>query len=173
VHPSNKARVLVSAGSKHGATAEIASRIASRLEESGCDVTFSPPAEAIDAEKFDAIVLGSAVYAGRWTADAKELAHAVGRLDPVPPVWLFSSGPVGDPPKPEEDPVDVSEIFTTTRAREHHLFAGKIDKSKLNFGERAIVKALKVPEGDFRDWDDIDQWASGIAEQLTRESSTR
>jgi menaquinone-dependent protoporphyrinogen oxidase len=30
------------------------------------------------------------------------------------PVWLFSSGPVGDPPKPQEDPVGVREILTAT-----------------------------------------------------------
>ncbi len=173
MNPSSKARVLVSAGSKHGATAEIANRIASRLEESGCDVTFSPPGDAIGVGDFDAIVLGSAVYAGRWTADAKDLANAIGRLDPGPPVWLFSSGPVGDPPKPEEEPVDVSDIFVATQAREHRVFAGKIDKSKLGFGEKAILMALKVPEGDFRDWDAIDFWASRIAEQLTRETSTR
>lgn len=171
--PSNKSRVLVSAGSKHGATAEIAHRIAIRLEETGCDVTSCPPSEARDVGDFDAIVLGSAVYAGHWTADTKDLARAIGRIEMKPPVWLFSSGPVGDPPKPEEEPVDVSEIRTATDAREHHVFSGKIDKSKLGFGEKAIIMALKVPEGDFRDWDAIDRWASRIAEQLTRETSLR
>ncbi|HVR31090.1 MAG TPA: flavodoxin domain-containing protein [Acidimicrobiia bacterium] len=173
MNTSNKSRVLVSAGSKHGSTAEIASRIASQLEEHGCDVTFCPPNDAGDVADFDAIVLGSAVYAGRWTADAKDLAHAIGRVDPIPAVWLFSSGPVGDPPKPDEEPVDAADILTATRAKEHRVFAGKIDKSKLGFGEKAIVMALKVPEGDFRDWDAIDRWASQIAEQLTKATSTR
>jgi len=173
MNPSEKPRVLVSAGSKHGATAEIARRIAIQLEDSGCDVTSCPPGEARDVEDFDAIVLGSAVYAGHWTADAKDLAQAVGRFEAKPPVWLFSSGPIGDPPKPEEEPVDVSEIRAATDAREHHVFSGKIDKSMLGFGEKAILMALKVPEGDFRDWDAIDRWASRIAEQLTREMSLR
>jgi menaquinone-dependent protoporphyrinogen oxidase len=173
LNPSNKARVLVSAGSKHGSTAEIASRIASQLEKKGCDVTLCPPGDAGDVEDFDAIVLGSAVYAGRWTSDAKDLARAIGQVDPRPPVWLFSSGPVGDPPKPEEDPVDVAGILTATQAREHHVFAGRIDKSKLGFGEKAILMAFKAPEGDFRDWDAIDLWAAQIAEHLTRETSAR
>jgi menaquinone-dependent protoporphyrinogen oxidase len=69
---------------------------------------------------------------------------------------LFSSGPIGDPPKPnEENPVDVAEIVAATGAREHRVFAGKLVKRQLGFGERAIVVALRVPEGDFRDWAEI------------------
>jgi menaquinone-dependent protoporphyrinogen oxidase len=85
-------------------------------------------------------------------------------------VWLFSSGPVGDPPKPEEDPVDVADIVKTTKARDHHVFAGTIVKKQLSFGEKAIVLALRVPEGDFRDWAEIKGWASGIADSIRSES---
>jgi menaquinone-dependent protoporphyrinogen oxidase len=82
------------------------------------------------------------------------------------PVWLFSSGPVGDPPKPEEDPVDVAELLTVTGAREHRVFAGKLVRRQLSFPDRAIVAALRVPEGDFRDWTEITRWAAGIADAL-------
>ena len=81
-------------------------------------------------------------------------------------MWLFSSGPVGDPPKPEEDPVDVADLVATTNACEHRVFAGKLVRKQLNFPERAIVSALRVPEGDFRDWTEIRQWAAGIADAL-------
>jgi menaquinone-dependent protoporphyrinogen oxidase len=82
------------------------------------------------------------------------------------PVWLFSSGPIGDPPKPEEDPVDVEPMMEATGARGHVIFSGKLDKGVLTFGERAIVAAFKAPEGDFRDWDEIRKWATEIAEDL-------
>ena len=81
-------------------------------------------------------------------------------------MWLFSSGPVGDPPKPEEDPVDVAELLTVTGAREHRVFAGKLVRRQLSFPDRAIVSALRVPEGDFRDWTEITRWAAGIADAL-------
>src|ERR671919_158503 len=42
----------------------------------------------------------------------------------------------------------------------------KLVKSELGFGEKAIVLALRAPEGDFRDWDEIQNWARGIAEEL-------
>lgn len=80
------------------------------------------------------------------------------------PVWLFSSGPIGDPPKPEEDPVDVAEIMQATKAREHRVFAGKLVRKQLHFPDRAIAAALRVPEGDFRDWEEVKGWAAGIAD---------
>jgi menaquinone-dependent protoporphyrinogen oxidase len=82
------------------------------------------------------VVLGSAVYAGHWLKPAKELVDRSGAALATKPVWLFSSGPVGEPPKPEEDPVDVAEILEATRAREHRVFAGKIVKKQLSFPER-------------------------------------
>jgi menaquinone-dependent protoporphyrinogen oxidase len=81
-------------------------------------------------------------------------------------VWLFPSGPVGDPSKPEEDPVDVADLLAATDAREHRVFAGKLVRKQLSFPERAIVSALRVPEGDFRVWTEIRQWAAGIADAL-------
>jgi hypothetical protein len=76
------------------------------------------------------------------------------------PVWLFSSGPIGDPPKPEEDPVDIADIMQATKARGHRVFAGKLVKKQLSFPDRAISAAPRVPEGDFRDREEIKAWAA-------------
>jgi menaquinone-dependent protoporphyrinogen oxidase len=48
--------------------------------------------------------------------------------------------------------VDVAEILAATRAREHRVLAGKLVRKQLSFPDKAIVTALRVPEGDFRDW---------------------
>jgi menaquinone-dependent protoporphyrinogen oxidase len=48
--------------------------------------------------------------------------------------------------------VDVAEILAATRAREHRVLAGKLVREQLSFPDKAIVTALRVPEGDFRDW---------------------
>ena len=166
-------RVLVSAGSKHGSTIEIAERIGDVLRDRGYDVDVAPPEEVVGLGRYEAVVLGSAVYAGHWTPAAVELAERVAERRENLATWLFSSGPIGDPPKPEEDPVDIANIFETTGARSHQVFSGKIDKSKLSFGEKAILIAVRAPEGDFRDWDEIAAWASEIADQLTKETSSR
>lgn len=128
-------------------------------------------ADALDV--YDAVVIGSAVYAGHWLKEARRLAEQVAGLDRRPAVWLFSSGPIGDPPKPDEDPVDVTEISDMTGSRGHAVFAGKLDRSTLGFGERAITLALRAPEGDFRDWDAIAAWADRIAEDLGADLAAR
>ena len=159
-------KVLVSAASKHGATAEIADRIGEILRGYELDVTVAEPSEGLSIEEYGAFVLGSAVYAGHWRQEAKELMERLAGRDPIPDVWLFSSGPLGDPLKPDEAPVDVAAIVEALSPRDHRVFAGKIDKKNLGFGERAILIAVHAPDGDFRDWAAIESWAGGIAESL-------
>jgi menaquinone-dependent protoporphyrinogen oxidase len=165
-------RVLVSAASKHGATAEIAERIGAVLRHSltqrdpAVEVVVRPAQDIGRVDGFDAFVLGSAVYMGHWLESARDLVRRNAETLTGRPVWLFSSGPIGDPPKPDEQPVDVGEAAATTRPREHRLFAGKVDRQRLGFAERAMVLALRAPEGDFRDWAAIDAWARQIAGEL-------
>ena len=47
------------------------------------------------------------------------------------------------------------------------MFFGALDHDKLGFGERMMVKAVKAPQGDFRDWDAIAGWADEIARDLS------
>lgn len=172
-------KVLVSAASKHGATAEIAEEIGRELREAlnegtgGGDVVVEvrPPGEVSSVEDYDAVVLGSAVYAGHWLEPARELGKDHAEALSERPTWLFSVGPVGDPPKPEEDPVDVGPILEATKARGHRVFAGKLDKGKLGFAEKAIVLALRAPEGDFREWEAVRAWTRDVGAALQAPAS--
>ena len=159
-------KVLVSAASKHGSTAGIAEAICRRLQAAGHDVTLLEPNDVRHVEQFDAFVLGSGVYAGHWLAQGKDLVHQVARHAEGRPVWLFSSGPLGTPAQPDHDAVDVRHLVEAVHARSHQLFSGKLDRSVLGFAERAIVAAVRAPEGDFRDWAAIEAWAADIAGQL-------
>jgi menaquinone-dependent protoporphyrinogen oxidase len=159
-------RVLVTVASKHGSTAEIGTAIAGILAEAGHTVLEQDPEDADDPARYDAVVMGSGVYAGHWIREAKAYATEHATTLRERPVWLFSSGPLGEPPQPAGDPVDVTDLITLLEPRGHEVFAGSMDRSSLGFGERAIVGMVKAPYGDFRDWTAINGWAGRIAQEL-------
>ncbi len=164
-------RVLVTAASRYGATGEIAQTIGDVLAGRGLDTTVIPPEEVGRIEDYDAVVLGSAVYTGHWLEPAKELVDRSGDAFAGRPVWLFSSGPVGDPSRKlvqqmGEDPLDVAAIVERTKARDHRVFAGKLEKENLTLPQKAALLAVRGLEGDFRDRAAIEAWATGIADAL-------
>jgi len=163
-------KVLVVFASRHGATAGIAAAIGDALRESGLEVTVMPVEDVAGVSRFDAVVLGSAVYMGHWLKPARLFAMREARSLSERPVWLFSSGPVGDPLTPAEHAVDVSDTLRLTGAREHHLFAGELDRERLGVLEKTIVSALRVPAGDFRDWAEVRAWSAGIGAALLEEA---
>jgi hypothetical protein len=76
----------------------------------------------------------------------------------------------GDPPI-AHDPKGVlarlvEQLVETTHAREHKLFAGKLDASKLSLAEKLPVKMARGREGDWRDFEAVDEWAAEIADAL-------
>jgi menaquinone-dependent protoporphyrinogen oxidase len=117
------------------------------------------------------VVLGSAVYAGQWRKEAAAFLETHEQALAKRPVWLFSSGPTG-----EGDPVQLMKgwrfpealqpIADRIQPRDIAFFHGVLDTSKLSLPEKLIVKALKAPIGDFRDWEAITTWAEGIAAAL-------
>jgi menaquinone-dependent protoporphyrinogen oxidase len=46
------------------------------------------------------------------------------------------------------------------------LFAGAINPGKLSLPERMIMKAMKISEGDYRDWEAIRAWARALHPKL-------
>jgi menaquinone-dependent protoporphyrinogen oxidase len=159
-------KILVAVASKHGSTASIAGAIGERLAMFGHDVQVVPAEAVGDVAVYDAVVLGSGVYAGHWLASAKQLVEREVATLAARPVWLFSSGPIGEPAKPVGEPAEVPALVAKIGAIEHRVFAGKIDRHELGFGERAILAVVKAPEGDFRPWDAVDDWATEIAGKL-------
>ena len=166
-------RVLVVVASKHGATTEIADALARALADCAAGRAAGLSAVVAAAHRwpnpagFDAVVVGSAVYAGRWLEPARQYAARYAGSLRARQVWLFSSGPIGQPPFPPDEPYDSAPLAALTGARAHRVFPGRLDRSRLTFGERAMVTAMRAPVGDFRDWDGVADWAAEIAAAVT------
>ncbi len=170
-------RALVAYASRHGATRELAEALARDLMASDDARRVGLYAAAVAAESrpdpsnWDAVVLGSAVYAGRWLPAAHEFAVRHAGLLRRRPLWLFSSGPIGEPPFPPDEPHDAGTLTGMLAPRGHRVFPGRLDVALLGFAERAMVTAMRAPLGDFRDWDAVRAWAGEIAGAVAGETA--
>lgn len=158
--------LLITAASKHGSTAEIADFIAAELEECGLETSVLDPHDVRDLAPYDGVVIGSAVYTGYWMKPATAMVSRMRDSFADKKVWLFSSGPIGEPLEPPGDPFSVESVSKATGAIDHVVFGGAIDRNRLGFGEKAVVVALRVEDGDYRNWDDIRSWAHKIAAEV-------
>ena len=176
---ARRPRVLVTVASKHGATREMATSLARDLEESAAGLRCGLTAVALPVERrpdpagYDAVVLGSGVYGGRWLEPARHFAADQATALRLRPVWLLSSGPIGEPPFPPDEPHDAEPIARMVGARGHRVLPGRLDRALLGIGERAMVTAMRAPLGDFRDWDGLRAWAEEIAAELTGTATDR
>ncbi len=164
--------ILVTYASKYGATQEIAERIGEVLRQAGLQVDILPVASIRNLAAYEAVILGSAVYIGKWHKEAETFLRTNEKILAERPTWLFSSGPTG-----EGNPVELVEgwrlpdalkpVADRIHPRDIAVFHGYINPEKVNFIEKWAVKSLvKKPFGDFRDWNSIVAWATGIADAL-------
>lgn len=158
-------KVLVLAASRHGSTTEIARAVGARLRERGHDVDVVGATTAVALDGYDAVVLGSALYAGRWVKAARDLAETSERLR-ARPLWLFSSGPLDGAPQDAMSRAEIDHLVSVTGAVGHQVFAGRLDHTALGPVERLVAKVVRAPDGDFRDWGAVDRWSDGIADAL-------
>jgi menaquinone-dependent protoporphyrinogen oxidase len=156
--------VLVAYASKHGSTREIAEAIGGRLRVHGLDAEVHPVGEVLDLEPYAAVVLGSAVYLGKWMKEALDFLDRNEEVLRRMPVWLFSSGPTGAE-APDEALLEKNRRrLDSVGARDHHVFRGALEPGELGFLERRVIKTAKAPVGDFREWTDVEHWADQIAD---------
>jgi len=163
--------ILIAYASKHGATAEIAEQIGAVLRENDLTPEILPVERVSSLKPYAAIILGSAVYAGSWRKEAIAFLERHEQQLTTRPVWLFSSGPTG-----EGDPAELMQgwrfpeaqqpIADRIQPRDIAFFHGALDTEQLSFVEKIVVKGLKVPTGDYRDWQMITDWAERIAGEV-------
>lgn len=163
--------IQIAVASKHGSTDEIGEALADGLRRRGATATVLELDDLGSIHDVDGVVVGSGVYAGRWLREARRALDTCGPALFSRPVWLFSSGPIGDDPKPVGVPSDVPELMERFEARGHRVFAGKLDPAELSRVERAIVGLVHAETGDFRDWASIDDYAGEIYESLSAEAA--
>jgi menaquinone-dependent protoporphyrinogen oxidase len=158
-------RVLVTYGTKMGGTAGIAEILGDALSDAGFHVDMRPTADVADVGAYDAVVVGGAVYAGRWHRDARRFVKRNTRVLRDRPVWLFSSGPLDGSASYEEIlPVEqVRQLLERVGAAGHATFGGRLRRDAKGFPASAMAK---THAGDWRDPVHIRAWAAKLALEL-------
>ncbi|HEV2583932.1 MAG TPA: flavodoxin domain-containing protein [Ktedonobacteraceae bacterium] len=156
--------VLVAYATKYGSTREVAEAIAATLSLEGLEVEIQPAREVRSLDGYGAVVLGAALYMGRWHKDARRFLKRHRAALSQRQVAIFALGPLS---AAEEDRRGSREQLDRALAQvpwltpvEVEMFGGMINPAQLHFPFN------HMPAGDARDWKAIRAWASKLAAQL-------
>lgn len=163
-HHEPPRRLLVAYATKHGSTREVADEIATTLKEQGCRVDLRAAADCHDLSEYRAVVLGGALYMGRWHRDARAFLRRHATALETRPIAIFAMGPQ----KTDEKSVRSARQQLDNALRRFRdvdplavtIFGGVIDPTKLRFPFN------RMKPSDARDWDAIRGWAAELTSRL-------
>ncbi|MEV4351452.1 flavodoxin domain-containing protein [Actinoplanes sp. NPDC049596] len=161
--------VLVTYGTTGGGTGEIAEWIADELRAAGLPVRLAPAGEVGEVGEYDAVVLGSGLYAHGWHRDARRFVHRFAGRFATRPVWLFSSGPLDSSADTQELPPvpHAAAALRKLPARQHVTFGGRMTTQA--HGWLGLIGRRLEREGhggDFRNPERVRVWARGLATEI-------
>ena len=158
------ATILVAYGTKHGSTGEVAEVVADELRHHGLQVDVVPGDQVDSLAGYDGVVIGGALYAGRWHPQAAHLF--LSRRDELAslPVAIFAMGPrTMDPQDVADSRRQLDRVLSKARSVRPvavTIFGGVVQPSALRF------PLSRLPASDARDWEAIRAWASGLTHSL-------
>jgi menaquinone-dependent protoporphyrinogen oxidase len=162
-------RILVAYASKCGSTSHVASAIAHALADDGVTVDVVPIVDAPEVSGYDAVIVGSAIREGAWLPEAVSFVKAnKEELEKVPTAFFTVSMTMREDTPENRATVAgyVAPVREILRPVSEGMFAGALDYAKLPPAMRDLLKARRMPEGDFRDWNAIRDWAESLRPNL-------
>ncbi|MGZ3578955.1 MAG: flavodoxin domain-containing protein [Syntrophales bacterium] len=160
-----KKRILVTYASQYGSTGGIADAIGKELcsKDVAADVVLIKNASNVNS--YQGVVIGSAIYRGKWLPEASDFVQKNRDiLRQVPVAYFLVCMSLSHPTEENRakassymDPIlkavpEIRPVGTGT-------FAGALDYNNLSWINKKILKSKGTPEGDFRDWNAIRTWA--------------
>jgi menaquinone-dependent protoporphyrinogen oxidase len=163
--------ILVVYGTWAGSTAEVADVIGKTLAEGGAKVDVKPVESVKSLAGYHALVIGSAIRIGKVKPEVLDFVkNHQSELKGIPTAYFVVCMTMKDDTPGNHKTVDayLDPLREQVRPVDVGLFAGKMDYSKLGLFARIAVKYfVKVPEGDFRDWNAIKAWSKALLPKLT------
>ena len=181
-------KALVAFGTKYGSTEKVAEEIALALRTGGALATVLDlrTRKQPSIDDFDLVVVGSGICVGSWSKGAlrfleenrRKLAEKRVALFACSGDVVFGRNPIEESRKLYLD--NVAEKYGIVDPVSTALFGGEIDFDKYNFLVKAVMKKVGAGKNledrgvdlskpyDFRNWDEIREWAITLVEmQLT------
>jgi menaquinone-dependent protoporphyrinogen oxidase len=156
--------VLVAYATKRGSTQEVAEAIGESLAERGIEVDVRPAGEVRALAGYTGVVLGGALYMGRWHDDARAFLKPHRQALTALPTAIFAMGPrTLEPSEVAESRSQLDHALTKVPELEPvttAIFGGVVDPAKLPF------PLSHMPGSDARDWQAIEAWAGEVAVKI-------
>ena len=158
-------KVLVTYASKYGSTGGVADAIGKELcsKDVTSDVALIHNAGNIGS--YQGVVIGSAIYMGKWMSEAVDFVKKNKDTLRQMPVAYFLVCMTLSKPTEENRAKVLSYMDSILKAVPEikpvgiGTFAGALDYNNLSWLNKKILKSKGTPEGDFRDWNAIRAWA--------------
>ena len=149
-------RVLVVYATRHGSTGEVAGVVARTMVERHATVELRPAGEVRGpVAGYDLVVLGGALYSGRWHRDAHRFLKRHRRELAGTPVAVFAMGPRAD----------VADAWQRSREQLDRALAKRawLDPVAVQvFGGVDPAPRRNRPRRDLRDLDAIQAWGAQV-----------
>lgn len=165
-------KILVTYATYYGTTGEVAKAIGDNLAGHGYTVDVLKVREVQDLSPYSAVVVGSAIRGGKIHDDVlRFLEENEDTLSNMPVAYFVCCMTMRDDNPDTRYMAEgyLAEVFnkvSKVKPISIGFFGGVLEYKRLDWLARLVVKALRAPEGDYRNWDAIIHWSEEVADNL-------